>query len=412
MLSGQFDCALEPDHYGGFCWRWSFLRFLNPKVEGSLNLRSASVVVCLAGFVVISAFGCGGGGNASDGGLVGTGGASGEPGTNGASGESGSDGTGDTAGAASGGSGATGAGGSPDASAGAGGAAAGGGGGAPEPGTPKTATILTQAAVADIALGGGYVYFMTEDTIQRVAIGGGAAESVYKQFTTSGPRFIDADDTRLVWTEHAANTVFGAVRSCPLGACAAPTEIPRKGESSNALSIDGALVVWTSATNRTLYSSGGFSASSPGLTLTDVAAEGGDVFWLDGGLLTTVGAVYKSSEAGAGPTIKLSAAVGNPSKISVQGDHVVVISDTGVFQMSRDGSGLTRLADGSATYFVDIVTDGTQVYWAIDKGLFGCTLAACVPAMVDTSTGASAGLELDATHLYWGTGTSIRRFDL
>jgi hypothetical protein len=155
---------------------------------------------------------------------------------------------------------------------------------------------------------------------------------------------------------------------------------------------------------------------SPGLSVADLALEGGEVFWLDGGVFTTPGAVYRCSATGGSCTpAMISDAVGAPSVISVHGDHVVVLSDTGVFHMGRDGSGLMRLADGRRAGATDIVTDGTRVYWAILGELYGCEIASCTAALIDQTTTTnewSSGLEIDATHLYWGTRASIRRIEL
>ncbi len=284
-------------------------------------------------------------------------------------------------------------------------------------GPPMGSTILATVGTTDIALGGGHVYFTTDTMIGRVPIAGGPTEAVYA-FSASAPNDIDADDTRIAWTERNASTIWGAVNSCPIGGCGGmPTALPHGAENASEVSLGGDMAYWLSGSVRTVLGAGpgAWSVRSPGLSVADVEVEGGDVFWLDGGVAGTGGAVYRCPASGSCTPTMLSNAVGAPLTLSVSGDHVVVLSRTGVFHMGRDGSAVTRLGDGRTAGYTDIVTDGTRVYWAILESLYGCELASCTPALIDQTTATNdwtSGLELDATHLYWGTRASIRRIDL
>lgn len=287
--------------------------------------------------------------------------------------------------------------------------------------------VLTAAfAPWDIGLGGGFVYVAEGNNIQRVPVAGGAPTLVYTTGSNSvATQSVAADAARVAWTERNANsTVSGAVRACPHSGCATPTAIPAM-ESTQRVAIDGDVVAWTSASlSRVFWSAGAMGSGgspSPGGNLshtgpTAVAIDGGDVFWTTGGLPLAMrpGAVLRCSVgAGCSSPTELSSAVGNPNALAVRGADVFVISTTGVFRMGRDGSGLTRIAEGyrGTGGYVDAVTDGTTLYWTDAESVYRCAAAACAPAVHATAPAGQrvVGLEIDAEYVYFGTADIARR---
>lgn len=287
--------------------------------------------------------------------------------------------------------------------------------------------VLTAAfAPWDIGLGGGFVYVAEGNNIQRLPVAGGAPAMVYTTGSNSvATQSVAADAARVAWTERNANsTVSGAVRACPHAGCATPMGIPAM-ESTQRVAIDGDAVAWTSASlSRVFWSAGAMGSggsTSPAGNLshtgpTAVAINGGDVFWTTGGLPLAMrpGAVLRCSlgSSTCAPT-ELSNAVGNPNALAVHGGDVFVISPTGVFRMGRDGSGLTRLAEGyrGTGGYVDAVTDGTTLYWTDAESVYRCAVAACAPAVHATAPAGQrvVGLEIDAEYVYFGTADIARR---
>ena len=281
---------------------------------------------------------------------------------------------------------------------------------------------LTMEVPEDIAVGGGYVYFTRGTFVRRIALAGGAPTTVYTA-TGSGPTGIDADATGFAWTERFASTVAGAVRSCPHGGCPMTPTRYAGAESSNRVAVSATRVAWTSVSASTIVArsrdtaSGGWSyrAAMPmQYTPTDIALDGDEVYWTTAGISVpggggTPGMVLRCSAAAtscAPTTLAAGAMIGHPARIALAPGAVFFVSDTGLFRVGRDGTGLTQLAPvttGTGANTFDLATDGTTVYWAVGGSLFRCAAASCAPeAMASLGPAFTNGLALDAASVFWG----------
>lgn len=292
-------------------------------------------------------------------------------------------------------------------------------------GGPDAGILLTdQFSPRDIAVAAGYVYFTAYDTVRRIPVDGGAVEQMYITGSAAeGTNFIDADAERFVWTNRNSNLVVGAVYSCPHAGCPAELNSYSSGYSTGDIALSGAIMAWASPSNAMVYGAlgtGGWTTQEVSAP-SRVAVDGADVFWGGGNIAYPKG-VFKCTpapNAACGFTM-ISDAVGYPLAIAARGEHVVVVAEMGVFHMGRDGSGLVKLADlvGSTMAFDDIVTDGTDVYWADERQLHGCQIDACTPQLIaEAASGLrTAGLGMDEGSVYWGTSDwidhagEIRRF--
>lgn len=291
-------------------------------------------------------------------------------------------------------------------------------GGTADASTPTEGEILTaDYAPYDLALGGGYVYFTEADAVRRVPVGGGAVEEMFRTGSPSvATRGIGADADRFAWTHRdAMSLVNGAVQACPHAGCGASPETFSANESTNRIDVDGTVVAWTSPSIMNLQGvtgTMGWSVPTNSAAPLDVDVDGNDVFWITAGIVGPEAAFACDASGGTCTPAMISDAVGAPLRIAVAGEHVVVLSDTGLFHMGRDGSGASRLADGVSPGgdANDLTTDGVDVYWSTRGQLYGCAIAACTPTLVAMASGqVSAGLAVDDTNIYWATADPFHR---
>lgn len=288
---------------------------------------------------------------------------------------------------------------------------------------PEGEVLVNNLSPWDIAVGGGFVYIAEANNIRRVPVGGGAPTMVWTTGSNSvATQGVAADAMRVAWTIRNANsTVSGGVYACPHTGCPTNPMNLNNAESTQQITIDGPAIAWTSGSLHRVFWNLGPGAGgvvSPGSNIertspTSVDIDDGEVFWVNAGLAIAMrpGTVLRCPLAmGACTPTQLTNTVGNPSRIAVRGADVFVMSQTGLFRMGRDGSGMTRLAAGSSGSG-KLVTDGTHLYWNAGSSILRCAVAACAPtAIAQIVTGEGlAGMDIDGEYLYFGTADFAHR---
>jgi sugar lactone lactonase YvrE len=219
------------------------------------------------------------------------------------------------------------------------------------------------------------VYWTEPGTVMKVSLDGGTPTAL----ASSGePEGVAVDTTSVYWTDAAAGTVM----KVPLDG-GTPTTLASGQSHPTAIVVDATSVYWIS------YSSG---------DIMKMPLDGGTPTTLMTDLWSPVSITVDATSVYCGTS-------GYPNSMNPHAFEVV--------KVSLDGSYATFLLGGSAEYSANgIMVDGTSVYYSLNNlisGFVGDIMKMPLDGGTATTLAEAQAyaIAVDATSVYWTTGTTI-----
>lgn len=186
------------------------------------------------------------------------------------------------------------------------------------------------------------------------------------------PDAIAVDATHVYWANAGAedSSSGGVIRKVPIGGGAIVT-LAAELDSPSGIAVDATSVYWMTATDilSTSIEGGPVVTLATGQTPVSIALDSSSVYWANGAIPSSL------------------------MKVSTSGGVVTTLTSAPMFGLAADVIG-------------SIAVSGGYVYWATgDEFVMALSLSDGSISTLATNQAAATGLVVDATDLFWGTGS-------
>ena len=242
---------------------------------------------------------------------------------------------------------------------------------------------------------------------------GGLCQPVVLASGQSSATAIAVNATSVFWTNYGAS---GAVMKVPIGG-GTPTTLASGQENAAYIAIDDTSVYWTTSHQIVTTKSGtvnkmpisGGTVTTLGTCATSIptglAIDATSVYWL-----CYEGRINKVAKAG-GTTTTLTSAVATPMKLVVSGTSLLFTDGgSGLYRISTIGGAITHVAQyiGATSPTGDLVVSGSNAYWTFGATVLTVPLVGGTTTVLADIAGTPSPLAVDSTHAYW-SANEIKR---
>ena len=287
--------------------------------------------------------------------------------------------------------------------------------------------LLASGNPYDVAVRGGYA-FWTDRQVELCVPGSGEGRLIRVNLTTLtattlrvgsdcdfDPANVAADDDHVYYIDLASETI----QRIPVGG-GAPITVASGREFKRTLALDSTHIYFSDAegVRRVLKAGGTPDTLAAGYDITKLALDDDYVYWTEwvGG-----DAIRRApKEGGVVDTLLSDSGLDGPWGIAVDDTHVywTEMGSGQARRMPKTGGTPDDLVSPDSFYWgMDIAVDGTDVYWMDTGGGPNGRLRKAPKgggAVENLALGLSActGLNLTATHVYWGDGDGVKRLSI
>ncbi|MBN1657610.1 MAG: hypothetical protein JXA93_04370 [Anaerolineae bacterium] len=285
---------------------------------------------------------------------------------------------------------------------------------------------LSTADPFDVAFGAGYVFwtnlageFCSPPGRVRSVNLTTRVETTLLSDCESGPAIVVADDTHVYWTDWGSDEV----RRLPAGG-GTPTTVAagRNLIYHRALVVDDTYVYFgdDDGIQRAPKAGGAVVTLAAGYNSTMLAVDDTHVYWTEWSLVDPDAIRRVPKAGGTVDTILSGGTLGDPRGIAVDASYVYWTEQDGgmVRRVAKTGGTILDLAPAELDYLGgSIAVNDTDVYWTDTTGTSTGRLRRVAKgggSVEDLALGlwGPGGVNLSATHVYWGDGDGIWRLPL